>query len=650
MNFSSGHFRRQLCVLRASLIFFAAWLILDAAFSEYPHINILLAGVFGMAFLFLRRLSGWAARWAPRVVWALGAPCALLTVELLNNTDPVEALSVIQCVLNLVWYYLLFALLTLLLGRIRRAAALSMLLCFAAGLANHYVLTFRGRIIFPIDLVAWRTALNVADGFDYTPNATIVRASLFALAYLIMLWRLMPQMHARRPRRRVVLIGTGISLLYSIVFFFTPMLPTLGIYAQQWKTQANGFLLNFTAALRYSIVTEPDGYSPEAVEKIIDSVPEADPPEGQQPVHLIAIMNESFADLADYENLELTEDPAPFLHSMQENTIKGTMYSPVTGGGTANVEFEFLTGNPLAFLPSSTVAYQLYLEDGTPSLVSQLAAQGFASAAFHPYRSSGWNRTSVYEWMGFDTQLYEEDVQNPDYIRGFISDQSDYEKLYELTDAAGDSPYFIFNVTMQNHSGYQLPWTNLERTSQLGGELEGDFPPADQFFSLMRASDDALRNLISYYSHTDVPTMIVFFGDHQPPLGNDFYEELSGKPLDDRTTEEVFQQYGTPFFIWANYDIPEAENVVTTSWGLHLLTAEAANLPLTGYQRFLRQVMDEIPVITPVGYITSDGRYSSENGELLSPAEKQLVHQYRLLAYNNLFGDEERADRFFFPE
>lgn len=119
--------------------------------------------------------------------------------------------------------------------------------------------------------------------------------------------------------------------------------------------------------------------------------------------------------------------------------------------------------------------------------------------------------------MGFDGQLYEEDVQNPDYVRGFISDQSNYETLYELTDAAGSDPLFVFNVTIQNHSGYQLPWTGLERTSELDGELEDDYPSADQFFSLMRASDDALRNLISHYSQTDVPTMIVFFGDHQPP-------------------------------------------------------------------------------------------------------------------------------------
>jgi hypothetical protein len=82
-------------------------------------------------------------------------------------------------------------------------------------------------------------------------------------------------------------------------------------------------------------------------------------------------MNESFADLAGVlPNLKLSADPLPFYHSLTKNTVKGTMISPVTGGGTANVEFEYLTGDSLAFLPSSTVAYQLYLYDGAPSLVS----------------------------------------------------------------------------------------------------------------------------------------------------------------------------------------------------------------------------------------------------------------------------------------
>ncbi len=646
---SSVHARRQLLALRAGLLFFAAWFVLDRFFTEYPAITVLLAASFGVAGAMARPLAGAAAVWTPRVVWALGAPCALLVVELLNNTNPFEALSVTQCTLNLVWYYLFFGLTALLFGRIRRSAALSMALCFAIGLVNHYVLTFRGRVIFPCDVFSLGTALNVAGRFDYAPDETIVRAALFALAYLVLLWRLPPQAKARRPRRRIVLPLCAAAVVYCLAFFCTPMLTWLGIYSQQWKTQANGFVLNFTASLRYSIVTEPDGYSLEAVQAIIDAVPASQEQTAQtQPVHIIAIMNESFADLDAYD-IPLSSDPTPFLHSLTENTIQGTLYSPVTGGGTANVEYEFLTGNPLAFLPSSTVAYQLYLQDGAPSLVSQLQARGFSSAAFHPYDSSGWNRTSVYDWLGFDEQLYEEDVVSPEYMRGFVSDSSDYEQLYRLTDAADGEPFFLFNVTIQNHSGYRLPWTNLERTVELTGALAGRYPAADQFFSLMRASDDALRELISHYAQVDEPTLIVFFGDHQPPLGNDFYQAVTGKPLDDRTTEEVFDQYGVPFFIWANYDIEEAQDVVLSPWGLGVLTAQTAGLPLTGYQQFLSGLMERIPVITPVGYITADGRYSSPAEENLTGEEQALVQQYRLLAYNNLFGDDERVDSFFFP-
>lgn len=94
-----------------------------------------------------------------------------------------------------------------------------------------------------------------------------------------------------------------------------------------------------------------------------------------RPVNIIAIMNESFADLTIFEGLELEEDPTPFLHSMTENTIKGWMYSPVTGGGTASVEFEYLTGFSTLFQPPHTVAYQLYVEEGMPSWQPWLGAR-----------------------------------------------------------------------------------------------------------------------------------------------------------------------------------------------------------------------------------------------------------------------------------
>ena len=86
----------------------------------------------------------------------------------------------------------------------------------------------------------------------------------------------------------------------------------------------------------------------------------------------------------------------PFLHSLEENTVKGWAFSSVFGGTTANSEYEFLTGNTTAFLPAGTVPYQMYVSSGDPTLVGQMAALGYRTVAAHPYRSSGWSRPSVY--------------------------------------------------------------------------------------------------------------------------------------------------------------------------------------------------------------------------------------------------------------
>ena len=206
--------------------------------------------------------------------------------------------------------------------------------------------------------------------------------------------------------------------------------------------------------------------------------------------------------------------------------------------------------------------------------------------------------------MRFDHQLYEEDVTAPYLIRRYVSDQSDYETLYSITDRAEGDPAFIFNVTMQNHSSYAQGWNNLEKTITLPTEQRTADTTAEQYLSLMRASDDALRDLIAHYEQSPEPTMIVFFGDHQPPLKNAFYEQLYGKPLDQRTTEEVLKQYATPFFLWTNYDIQEREDVVLSPNYLGVPTAKAAGLPLTGFMSFLSQLFEELPVITPVGIIT----------------------------------------------
>ena len=568
-------------------------------------------------------------RWASRLVFLLGPWACLWMVEILNENNVFKDLAAWQIAMNMVFYYCIFAALRLLLGRNRRAAVAGTSFCFLFGLVNHYVLRFRGRILFPADITGWRTAANVADGFDYSFDSYIIQAAILFTAYLALVFFCVPQKKRAKiePLAGIALWGTIVCYCYA--FFCTGMLPALDIYTQQWVTQRNGFLLNFSIALRYSSVDKPADYSKDVVLELMERYPGVPADPAKKPVNIVAIMNESFGDLTIFDRLDASEDPTPFLHSLEENTVKGWMYSSVTGGGTATIEFEYLTGFTSLFQPPHTVAYQLYVEEGMPSLAALVKSQGYATTAFHPYKSSGWNRVLAYQYLNFDRQMYEEDVPSPYLIRSYISDRSDYEMIYQSTEAEDSS--FFFNVTMQNHSGYAQGWRNLSRSIELSEPLRAADRTAEQFLALMRESDKALEELIVYYSQCEEPTLVVFFGDHQPPLTNAFYEELYGKKLSERTTEEVMQQYAVPFFIWANYDIEEQQDVVISPNFLGVLTAQTAGLPLTGYMEFLADLYDVMPAVTPVGFVTADGQFLKKSE--LSEEQKNWLWKYEVLNY-----------------
>ena len=577
----------------------------------------------------VRDLEECPSKWASRLVFLLGPWVCLWMVEILNENDVFDDLAPWQVLMNMIFYYSIFVALRLVLGRNRRAAALGTTLCFLFGLVNHYVLRFRGRILFPADITGWRTAANVARGFDYSADEYITQAAILLVAYLFLVFYCVPQKKRSKIPALAGLALWGGMICYCYAFFCTGMLPALDIYTQQWVTQRNGFLLNFSIALRYSSVDKPEDYSRETVLKLMEDYPGVPADPDKRPVNIVVIMNESFGDLTIFDTLDASEDPTPFLHSLKENTIKGWMYSSVTGGGTATIEFEYLTGFTSLFQPPHTVAYQLYVEEGMPSLAALAGSQGYSTTAFHPYKSSGWNRVLAYQYLDFDQQMYEEDVPSPYLIRNYISDKSDYEMIYKSTETEDAS--FFFNVTMQNHSGYAQGWNNLPRTIQLPAHLKAADRTAEQFLDLMRESDLALEELITYYSQCEEPTLVVFFGDHQPPLTNAFYEELYGKKLSERTTEEVMQQYAVPFFLWANYDIEEEQDVVVSPNFLGVLTAQTAGLPLTGYMEFLSQLYEVLPAVTPVGFVTADGQYLKKSE--LSEEQKNWLWKYEVLNY-----------------
>ena len=593
--------------------------------------------------------------WLSRACFCVGPLITYSIVEKLNYNAPWRSFSPVQVLLNLAWYYLGALALYLITGRRDLATKLAMGLGWALGMVNHYLIAFRGRTLFPADLLTLRTAANVAGSYDYTPDLLQVNMTLVAVLCILVIGLLPARKGRHMPRLHLALPATAVAVAFLGVFFFTDFLSWAGIEPSMWTTRENGLALNFTICLRYSRVERPEGYSTQALSALEEEYPSdtaddsvgvtlVDPDGTTRPVNVIVVMNESFSDLSVIPGTEANQDWMPYWRSLSENTVRGYAYSSVFGGTTANSEYEFLTGNSIAFLPAGTVPYHMYVSEGDPSLVAQMNALGYRSLAMHPYYSSGWNRIPVYRNLGFDSWMFQEDFVNQEYMRGYITDQCDFENViaqYESKELG--EPLFIFNVTMQNHSGYDLPWTNLDRDVWLTGEHAG-FQTVNQYLSLIYQTDQAFQYLIEYFEQVEEPTMILMFGDHQPQVATNYYTDALGEGELDVATAQRKQM--VPFLIWANYDIPEADGIEISLNYLSTLLIKTANLPMTGYQKFLDQLSEQLPVINTVGIRDSEGTWS-EDGTALSPAAQQALLEYQQILYNNIFDKDNRMEGFY---
>ena len=544
--------------------------------------------------------------------------------------------------LNIVLFELIMALLLFLFGKLKTALRCQTILFMIIGLANYYVLEFRSAPIMPWDILSIGTAASVANNFKYT----LSKETVFVLIGFVILILLESKVTLELKKDWRIRVG-GVLASFALLWGFTAMLhqdSTVArfklydkLFTPTVMSKRDGTAVAFLMELKYIVVEKPDGYNKEDAAALLASYDTNDTESATHTPNIIVIMNEAFSDLSVLGDFETNEDYMPFLHSlMQEgtpNTISGHLNVSVLGGNTANTEFEFLTGNTMAFLPQGSVAYQQYVKSNDYSIATYLKSKGYDTIAMHPYNASGWDRDKVYPLLGFDTFYSLKDWVNPVKIRKYVSDQSCYDKiieLYEQKDA--NTPFFLFNVTMQNHSSYSEEYDNFHPDITVEGTSSKILT---NYLSLIKLSDQALENLIEYFSQADEDTIIVFFGDHQPsnsvaaPVW-----KINGRSGDSLTEEEEALRYKVPFIIWANYDIEAASNVETSAnyLGSHVL--RAAGLPLYDYRNYLSQLEGQYPVLTAI---------RAENAQGISTPVKDVkstLQDYMTLQYYNIFSQK----------
>lgn len=587
-----------------------------------------------------------AATWLGRLIFWLSPILAFFLVEILNYADSLSPLSTLQIALNLPFYYIPLFLFYFLRGRrVDRAVRWSLGLCWGIGMVNHYLLRFRGRALFPADLLTLRTAANVAGNYDYYLDSRQL-CSLLVVAAVFAALALLPLNREKKKRTWRTRLAAGTAALCSVGFlvllFGTSFANDHGIATELWTTRGNGFFLNFSLCLKDSRVAKPEGYSAQALDAIAQDIQV--PTAGEGRPNVIVIMNEAFSDLTVLPGVESNQDAIPFFRSLTENTVKGYAYASVFGGTTANSEYEFLTGNTTAFLPAGSVPYQMYVYESATSLVGQMNDLGYRTVAMHPFYASGWNRPGVYGHFGFDETYFVDSMQDLVWVRDYVSDRSNYQNLIRIFEEkeAGE-PLFFFNVTMQNHSAYRSEWFNLDRDTWLTGEYGGRFSTVDQYLSLMRESDRALQELIEYFQTVDEPTVICLFGDHQPQVATNFYTDVLGAEPDLATAQK---KQMVPFLIWANYDIEEQDGLELSLNYLSSLLTETAGLPQTKYQAFLSRLREALPIINALGIRDGEGTWYP--GAATLPEElRARILPYEMLQYSDIFGVKDRPDAFF---
>lgn len=454
---------------------------------------------------------------------------------------------------NLLLIYALYAVFLGVAGQ--RLGSLLFLGCgTGVALANYYMDQFRGQPVLFTDLFSLRTAATVAGSYTLTLSFSVVTVA--ALAVLLAVAVVSGERRRLTGKKRVLwrcaAAAAGAAVL--IVTCCTTAADLSGWSIRDSVTQYGWLYTNAKLVKSYRNAP-PGGYDREETQAFIASQAGTEPTlSNPTPTNLIVIMDESFADLSVLGEITTDREVLPFFHSLQNsaNVEKGWLGVHVIGGGTATTEWEVLTGGNSTFMDIGSLnPYNLLTgragRYNTINLCTAATEAGYYPVAMHPFYGKNYGRDTLYPLFGFkEFQNIDNSYQGAEWIRWCVSDEADFEALIRRYESKPEDKLFVFNVTMQNHGAYSYPMEEYTVHADAYGSDE-----LNSYLSLVHYTDRALEKLIGYFSAVEEPTMIVFFGDHQPALTDGVYEQIFGS--DTLTPQQSEAKYVTPYLIWSNY-------------------------------------------------------------------------------------------------
>lgn len=552
-----------------------------------------------------------------------------LNLALRNVLDP-------HAMFNMLFLSSVYLTLIVLLGQ-GLSTFLLLMVALVLSMANFIKLKYFDEPFYPWDTYLIRNAISISK--EYIDVKSILLCLLGIIISVLLIYALRTHLkNAFRPAPQLLMLPVVVCLTAAnyMILNNTQHLSDLHMqkswYIGKVEAFANGLYVQnyfYLADYKKYVYSKPQDYSYESMAALSQELESSKPVSGSitQKPNVIVIMSESYWDPTQLKGITFSQDITKNLRKLQ----KGVIASPAIGGGTANTEFEALTGLSMYFLNPGVVPYNVYLRRETPSIASVFKDNGYRTIAVHPNQGSFYNRDKVYKFFGFEDFIdikgfdHQEDAKGP-----HVSDEKVIDKILDVMKTE-DTPCFIFAVTMQNHDPYLDKYKNLEVIAQSDKLNEKEINIFSGYAQGIYDADRSLGKLIDALSKEETPTLVYFFGDHLPRLGSlqDLYDICNKlNPFENKIiNKDTLWVYQTPFAAWSNFmEIPPPTGPISPIQIANTILKDS-HVSYPSYFTILERLQAELPVLHKESEATVD-------------VNNPLVSDYWSIQYDLLFGDQ----------
>ncbi len=424
------------------------------------------------------------------------------------------------------------------------------------GIVNGYMLSVRVTPFNAQDLKVIDDAVTMIDKyFTGLQGFLIIVAILIVVSWMAYMWKYAGKYEGKMFRIAAVIISVlGIGSVVPLTNYAIENRIVSNYFGNiAFAYEDYGLPYCFCASLFNTGIDQPGVYSEETIGWINrdDSLTEVSADREEMP-NIILIQLESFFDTNEVEFFTTSKDPIPTFRSLMKNYSSGYCKVPSVGAGTANTEFEVLTGMNLRYFGPGEYPYKTILkEQETESVASALKAFGYGAHALHNNGGNFYSRADVFNNMGFDSYTSKEFMNILQYTEnGWAKDDILTQHILNAMDST-EQQDFVFCITVEGHGDYNKVVENPEILVE-GIEDEELKNSWEYYVNHLYETDKFIADLLSELEKRNEPTVLVMYGDHLPTMG------LEAKDLKNRYV------YNTNYVVWDNIGLEKEDRNIPT--------------------------------------------------------------------------------------